>query len=154
MGRSRQTEGRRSSLFCERGRFVLLIHLGFHILPLTELPQLKPSGEGTVRATSNRLTVIGAPTSAGAYAPGQEKAPEAFRRHGLIPALERAGWQIRDIGDIPYFRWRPDPGNPKSMNLGAVRDVATAVSRHVARAIADRDAVLVLGGDCTIALGV
>jgi arginase len=107
-----------------------------------------------VRATSNRLTVIGAPTSAGAYAPGQEKAPEAFRRYGLIPALQRVGWQVRDMGDISYFRWRPDPGNPNSMNVGAVREAARAVSQHVARATADGEAALVLGGDCTIELGV
>jgi hypothetical protein len=107
-----------------------------------------------VRATSNRLTVIGAPTSAGEYAPGQEKTPEAFRRHGLILALERVGWQVRDMGDVSYFRWRPDPGNPKSMNLGAVHEAARAVCQHVARAMADGEAALVLGGDCTIELGV
>ena len=30
-----------------------------------------------------RLHVIGAPTSAGAYAPGQERGPEALRAAGL-----------------------------------------------------------------------
>lgn len=103
---------------------------------------------------SNHLTVIGAPTSAGAYAPGQEKAPEAFRRHGLLSALERRGWRVRDKGDVSHFRWRTDPGNPKAMNLGAVREAARAVSWHVARAMADGETVLVLGGDCTIELGV
>ena len=33
------------------------------------------------------LCLVGAPSSAGAYAPGQEKAPAAFRRHGLVAAL-------------------------------------------------------------------
>lgn len=40
------------------------------------------------------------------------------------------------------------------MNLGAVREAAIAVSRHVARAMVDGDAILVLGGDCTVELGV
>jgi arginase len=103
---------------------------------------------------SNRLTIIGAPTSAGAYAPGQEKAPNAFRRHGLIPALEAAGWQIHDAGDVASFRWRPDSARPEAMNLGAVRDGALAVAQHVERAMADGEMALILGGDCTIALGV
>lgn len=103
---------------------------------------------------SNQLAIVGAPTSAGAYAPGQEKAPAAFRRHGLIPALDRVGWQVRDAGDAFSFRWRPDLGNPKSMNLAAVVEAANAVSRHVAHAMMDGEAALVLGGDCTIALGV
>lgn len=34
-----------------------------------------------------RLHLIGAPSSAGAYAAGQEKAPTAFRRHGLVAAM-------------------------------------------------------------------
>jgi arginase len=103
---------------------------------------------------SNRLTVIGAPTSAGAYAPGQEKAPAVFRRHGLIPALEQIGWDVRDAGDISYFRWRPDPNHPNAMNLAAVREAARAVFQHVARAMVDEGAALVLGGDCTVELGV
>ncbi|MFC0009970.1 arginase family protein [Devosia nitrariae] len=103
---------------------------------------------------SNRLAVIGAPTSAGAYAPGQEKAPDAFRRHGLVTALERAGWQVRDAGDAFSFRWRPDRGNPAAMNLATVREAAIAVSGHVARAMTDGEAAFVLGGDCTIGLGV
>lgn len=107
-----------------------------------------------MRTMSNHLALIGAPTSAGAYAPGQEKAPEAFRRHGLVPALERTGWQVTDLADIPHFRWRPDPDNPNAMNLAAVRDAAEAVSREVSRAMANGGAVLVLGGDCTIGLGV
>lgn len=40
---------------------------------------------------SHSLSIIGAPSSAGAYAPGQEKAPEAFRRHGLVRALMQGG---------------------------------------------------------------
>jgi arginase len=32
---------------------------------------------------SNPLVIIGAPSSAGAYSPGQEKAPDALRASGL-----------------------------------------------------------------------
>jgi arginase family enzyme len=38
-----------------------------------------------------RLALIGAPTSAGAFAPGQEQAPRALRDAGLLDALRDAG---------------------------------------------------------------
>ena len=81
------------------------------------------------------LGLIGAPSSAGAYAPGQEKAPETFRRHGLVAALSHAGRQVSDRGDIAAFRWRPDPARPKAMNLDAAQrtaqDVATRVATYI-----------------------
>lgn len=100
------------------------------------------------------LSVIGAPTSAGAYAPGQENAPGAFRRHGLIDALRRSGGEAIDRGDGPFFRWKPDPERPKAMNLDAVAQSASAAAEMVAAAMAAGESVLVLGGDCTIELGV
>jgi arginase len=99
------------------------------------------------------LSIIGAPSSAGAYAPGQERAPAAFRRHGLIEALARRGRVIRDRGDIASFRWRPDLSRPQAMNLEAVREACGEVAKQVAAAIAVQEDVLVLGGDCTVELG-
>lgn len=99
------------------------------------------------------LRLIGAPSSAGAYAPGQEKASAAFRRHGLVSALVESGLHLNDCGDVPSFRWRPDSQHPKAMNLDAVRRTAAAVADRVGNALADGEAALVLGGDCTVELG-
>jgi arginase len=99
------------------------------------------------------LNIIGAATSAGAYSPGQERAPAAFRRHGLAEALARQGRAIRDHGDVASFRWRPDLSRPKAMNLEAVRQACDLVANHVATAIEAQEDVLVLGGDCTVELG-
>ncbi|RWD85304.1 MAG: hypothetical protein E5V25_02865 [Mesorhizobium sp.] len=99
------------------------------------------------------LNIIGAATSAGAYSPGQEQAPAAFRRHGLAEALASRGRTIRDHGDVASFRWRPDPSQPQAMNLEAVRHACDVVASHVATAIAAQEDVLVLGGDCTVELG-
>ena len=99
------------------------------------------------------VCVIGAPSSAGAYAPGQEKAPAAFRRHGLIAALREGGLRVDDLGDVAGFRWRPDLDNPKAMNVGAAAAVARAVADKVAEAVETAGRVLVLGGDCTVELG-
>lgn len=99
------------------------------------------------------LSIVGAPSSAGAYAPGQEKAPAAFREHGLVRTLAARGRQVRDLGDTAAFRWRPDPARPQAMNLDAVARNAAAVAGKVAEALGTEDAVLVLGGDCTVELG-
>jgi arginase len=99
------------------------------------------------------LNIIGAASSAGAYSPGQEEAPAAFRRHGLTEALASRGRTIRDHGDVAFFRWRPDLPRPQAMNLVAARDACAAVAGSVATAIAAGEDVLVLGGDCTVELG-
>ena len=102
---------------------------------------------------SRSLVLIGAPTSAGSYAPGQEAAPRVLRELGLVEALRAAGRDVRDAGDGPLQVWRPDRENPRAMNLPAVVESVQAVGRAVATAIqADAD-VLVIGGNCTVALG-
>jgi arginase len=102
---------------------------------------------------SRMISLIGAPSSAGAYAPGQEKAPAAFRKHGLASALHQTGYVIADRGDVSSFRWRPDLSRPNAMNLNAVAGTARAVADKMADAMAAGEAALVLGGDCTVELG-
>ena len=51
------------------------------------------------------IGVIGAPSSAGAYAPGQERAPQALRDAGLLRRIEERGATVRDRGDTPHQRW-------------------------------------------------
>jgi arginase len=96
------------------------------------------------------LTVVGAPTSAGAYAPGQEDGPQALRAAGLLEAL---GPDVRDAGDVETFRWRPDPERPRAANLSAAADRAGQVAERVAAALEGDGRVLVLGGDCTAGVG-
>jgi arginase len=100
-----------------------------------------------------QLSLVGAPTSAGAYAPGQEKAPGALRQAGLIDLLAARQIRAADRGDVPGFRWQPDSTNVRAMNASAVAEVATAVARKVTEALHDGDGALVLGGDCTVELG-
>ena len=101
----------------------------------------------------NRLVIIGAPSSAGAYAPGQEKAPAALRAAGLLEFLSARGIAVDDRGDVPGFRWRADKVNPRAMNASITATIAKATAERVADALAEDAAVLVLGGDCTVELG-
>jgi arginase len=100
------------------------------------------------------LNVLGVPTSAGAYAPGQERAPSAFREHGLVEALASTGWWVRDRGDVHGVRWRPDPDRPEAMNVPDVVEVARSAARRVGQLLDAGEHVLVLGGDCSIEVGV
>lgn len=100
-----------------------------------------------------KLAVIGAPTSAGAFAPGQEDAPDALRAAGLLDALNAAGRDVVDRGSIPRFRWRVDHDDPRAMNAAAVVAGVQAVAERVAEAIGAGEQPLVLGGDCTVGVG-
>lgn len=99
------------------------------------------------------ISVIGAPSSAGAYAPGQEQGPGALRDAGLIPRLIERGVPVRDRGDLPVRRWTPDPGSPLARNIDQVVSNIAGVTARVSSALDDGDLVLVLGGDCTSGLG-
>jgi arginase len=99
------------------------------------------------------LGVIGVPSSAGAYAPGQEKAPAALRAAGLLAALEATGRAVVDHGDAAVWRWRPDRERRFAQNLPAVVACAQATAERVRAALAAGEFALVLGGDCTVGLG-
>jgi len=96
-----------------------------------------------------RIGVIGVPTSAGAFAPGQEEAPGALRAAGLVQAVPDA----TDHGDREPFRWRPDREHPYAQNLGPVVEIVQDTARRVAEVAAAGELTLVLGGDCTVGVG-
>lgn len=100
-----------------------------------------------------RLDIIGAPSSAGAYSPGQEKAPGEWRAAGLPDLLKHHGIEVNDRGDVPGFRWRVDRESIRAMNPDAAAGVARAVADEVAQSMAEGATALVLGGDCTVELG-
>ena len=102
---------------------------------------------------SRPLGVIGVPTSAGAFAPGQEQAPAALRAAGLLEVLRRAGADVRDHGDRPVWRWRPDREHPRAQNATTVVEIVRDTARRVGVSIAAGETTLVLGGDCTVGIG-
>jgi arginase len=99
------------------------------------------------------IVVIGAPTSAGAYSPGQEKAPDALRAAGLFALLEAEGFDVTDLGNTQSFRWSPDRSNPRAMHVTPVAGAASEVATKVAEARGQHRFVIVMGGDCTVGLG-
>ena len=103
---------------------------------------------------SSDWVMIGVPTSAGAHHAGQDRAPAALRAAGIIDRLQAAGVSITDAGDVAGSVFAVDHDHPGARNLTAVVAVARTVADAVAREVAAGRRPLVVGGDCTITIGV
>ncbi|WP_435146191.1 arginase [Halobaculum sp. P14] len=106
-----------------------------------------------------RVRVIGAPTDYGQDRRGVDMGPSAIRYGGLSSALEDAGIDCVDAGDLPVPRAEerdPDYRMPAEGNAKFLREIEAVTDRladEVADAIAAGDRPLVLGGDHSIAIG-
>jgi arginase len=103
---------------------------------------------------ARRVAVIGAATSAGSHHAGQERAPAALRSAGFVTRLADTGLDVTDLGDVAGATFTPDEMGATARGLAAVVQVARTVADAVAQALADDRLPVVLGGDCTITLGV
>ena len=101
-----------------------------------------------------RLALIGVPSSVGARRRGQERAPAALRAAGLLERLQAEGLDVVDLGDLPAVSFRPDSEHSRQQNLPLVVDVTRQAADRVNQALASRRMLLVLGGDCSLSLGV
>ena len=99
------------------------------------------------------INVLGYPSSAGAYCVGVEHAPAALRDAGLIGALRAAGHQVDDLGDLAVHLWKPDRKRPLAQNLDEEVGALSALADAAAPLVAPDARLLVLGGSCTVALG-
>ena len=97
-----------------------------------------------------RLAIIDAPLDCSGAGRGEEHAPAALRAAGLV---ERLG--ARDAGEADA-RIRGTRRDPETGVIGAddVRRASMAITSRVRELIATRECPLVLGGDCTLLLGV
>ena len=102
---------------------------------------------------ARRIDLLGVPTSAGAFAPGQEQAPAALRDAGLVEALEAGGLAVADHGDREVWRWRPDRESRRAQNAGKVAEIIGDTARRVSSVSGEGGVTLVLGGDCTVGIG-
>jgi arginase len=99
------------------------------------------------------LVVLGVASSAGTHHAGQERAPAALRSAGLVERLA-AGRSVADRGDVVAELFAVDQEHPTRRNLPAVLRVARQVADAVAQVVEAGAIPLVLGGDCTVTLGV
>lgn len=102
-------------------------------------------------AMEPRWGLLGVPSSAGAHTPGLEKGPAAIRDAGLVDLLPGG---VADHGDVSAFRWRPDRERPNAQNAAAVARIAAETAAGVARILDRGQTPFVIGGDCSITIGV
>jgi len=102
----------------------------------------------------SQVSLLGVPTSAGTHGPGLEKAPAHVRAAGLVQRLRDAGVTVDDLGDLPEVRFRPDPSSRTAQSLAAVVAVASEVAARVEGIVRGGGFPFVVGGDCTVTLGV
>lgn len=101
-----------------------------------------------------KWTILGVPSSAGGHTPGMDLAPAAIREAGLAPLLRAVGDEVIDGGDVRGSRRRPDPAHLDRQNIQQVARVADETATAVASVLAANRVPLVLGGDCTVTVGV
>ena len=100
-----------------------------------------------------KITLIGAPSSVAAHAPGQEKAPALLREAGLLLEMKSAGLAVKDTGNLPGYRYHNDPANPRARNVAEVVRNAQNVANAVANLVEPGGVYVVIGGDCTNGVG-
>ena len=100
------------------------------------------------------ISIVGVPSSAGSYAAGQDLAPAALRSAGLVEALVSMGLEVHDDGDLPHQVWRPDREHPLAQNVDQVTTSLRELADRLGPLVTRGDLVLVLGGNCTIVLGI
>jgi arginase len=103
---------------------------------------------------SRKIGLLGVPTSAGSHNAGQERAPEAFRSAGIVTELESRGVEVFDFGDLEMATQRPSPREAGVRDASRVVQVATQTRDKVVEIAASGYQPVVLGGDCTITIGV
>jgi arginase len=100
------------------------------------------------------VSLIGLPSSAGSYAAGQDLAPTALRSSGLIETLTDAGLEVTDHEDLAQQVWHADHENPLAQNVDEVIEGLQALAEDLVPILETDDLLLVLGGNCTVALSV
>jgi arginase len=103
---------------------------------------------------SRKVGLLGVPTSAGSHNAGQERGPEAFRSAGIVTELESRGVEVVDFGDLETATHRPSQRDAGVRDASRVVHVATQTRDKVAEIAAAGYQPVVLGGDCTITIGV
>lgn len=99
------------------------------------------------------IIITGAPSSAGANAPGLERSPHHLRMCGLSYELAARGIKVTDFGDCTEALYIGDETNKDARNFAEALRAATEVRQRTRVALAEEGLILLLGGDCTVSIG-
>ena len=101
------------------------------------------------------VAVLGVPFALGADRRGVDMGPSAIRYGGLSTALDTAGVEYTDAGDLALPTLQSQSATPDdgAKYLDAIAEMTDTLADRVATEIADGSVPLVLGGDHSIAMG-
>lgn len=101
-----------------------------------------------------KIALIGAPSSAAAFAAGHERAPAALRAAGLVERLTAAGYEVSDLGDCAPRAFAQDDEHPRARNLAEIVAGLNDLRPRVEQAVKTGALVIVLGGECVQSMAV
>lgn len=103
---------------------------------------------------STNAQLIGVPLDLGAENLGVEDGPAIMRSQDIIEKLSHAGVVVTDKGDIVVTdRKQLTVGDPKLRYMDEIVRVSLATAKLVEDALADKQKVIVIGGDHSVNLG-
>ncbi len=103
----------------------------------------------------SEIALLGIPFNGDGTPPTEENPAAAIRNAGLVGSLRSHGIGVRDYGDIdiPPFEGSRDP-KTHVLNLTAWIETSRAAAEKFLRIGPGREFLVVLGGDCSILLGI
>jgi len=99
-----------------------------------------------------KIRLIGVPSAWGSPGPGARKTPSRLRDAGIADWLEEAGVTVDDGGDVAVAP-QDDSDYPGAEQVARVAETAQAVRDATTAALADGCLPLLLGGECSVAIG-
>lgn len=102
-----------------------------------------------------RIHLLGVPFNGDGTPPEVENPAQALRQLGLAQQLEKNGMVVIDHGDLPIPRAAGcRDAKTGILNFNAWRELTETLARKINRIKVDESFLLLLGGDCSILVGV
>jgi len=112
------------------------------------------AGSGELPGEGKSVSILGVPLSFGQSMAGVDLGPGAIRVAGLAPRIQKLGYSVDEMGDLPLERPRSLPAVGEKLKY--LREIHEACERlaSAVEKIADADKLpITIGGDHSIAIG-
>jgi arginase len=107
-----------------------------------------------VVVVNSKLGIIGVPLDLGGNHRGVDMGPYAVRHAGLMERLRKAGFEVRDFGNIDVpVRGELERGDRSARYLKEITRVSTVLCERVKTMLEDGYTPITVGGDHSVALG-
>jgi len=112
------------------------------------------AGSGELPGEGKSVCILGVPLSFGQSMAGVDLGPGAIRVAGLAPRIQKLGYSVDEMGDLPLERPRSLPAvGEKLKYLQEIHEACERLASAVEK-IADADKLpITIGGDHSIAIG-